>query len=324
MDFLYYLFLLFCFLAVVLFLEGAYLYWNAHKGPEATRIQQRLQAASAGGHGTATATLLKQRLLSNSQTLQRLLLQIPRIHSVDQLLLQSGMQLLVTHFIAYSFMASLGLMACAALLGMPFIISLLCGVIGFFLPYFFVSSAKRKRLLKIERQLTEAIDLMARGLKAGHAFSGAMQMVATDGPEPAAGEFRTTFDEINFGISVQDALMNLATRVPITDLRYFVIAVLIQRESGGNLAELLEKISALIRARLELLGRIRVLSAEGKLSAWILSCLPFAAGLMINLVNPEFLTPLWEDPAGRIMVGVAVTLILIGIYVMSRIIKIRV
>jgi tight adherence protein B len=118
--------------------------------------------------------------------------------------------------------------------------------------------------------------------------------------------------------------MNLATRVPVTDLRYFVIAVLIQRESGGNLAELLEKISGLIRARLELLGRIRVLSAEGRLSAWILSCLPFAAGLMIHLVNPGFLSVLWTDPVGLMMVGTAVGMMLIGVYAMSRIIKIRV
>ncbi len=118
--------------------------------------------------------------------------------------------------------------------------------------------------------------------------------------------------------------MSLATRVPITDLRYFVIAVLIQRESGGNLAELLEKISGLIRARLTLLGRIRVLSAEGRLSAWILSCLPFATALMINIVNPGFLTILWTDPMGLMMVGTALGMMMTGIFVMSRIIRIRV
>jgi tight adherence protein B len=108
-------------------------------------------------------------------------------------------------------------------------------------------------------------------------------MVAAEGPEPIAGEFRTCFDELNFGIPMQDALLNLATRIPSTDLRYFVIAVLIQRETGGNLAELLDNISALIRARLKLLGTVRVLSAEGKLSAWILTLLPMAVALVINV-----------------------------------------
>ena len=323
MDTLYYLFLVLCFLAVVLLLEGGYLAWHAHRGPEAKRIQERLQAVSAGWGGAETG-LMKQRLLSSSPALQRFLLQVPRIHSLDRLLLQSGMSLMVTQFLGYTVMAALGGMASAALLGLPSAVALLCGAGGGALPLFFTLSAKRKRLEKIEQQLPEVIDLMGRALKAGHAFSGALQMAATDGPEPAASEFRLTFDEINFGVSVQDALMSLATRVPITDLRYFVIAVLIQRESGGNLAELLEKISGLIRARLTLLGRIRVLSAEGRLSAWILSCLPFATALMINIVNPGFLTILWTDPLGLMMVGTALGMMITGIFVMSRIIKIRV
>lgn len=149
-------------------------------------------------------------------------------------------------------------------------------------------------------------------------------MVATEGIEPISDEFRVTFDEVNYGISMQDALMNLSLRIPSTDLRYFVIAVLIQRESGGNLAELLENISALIRARLKLLGTIRVLSAEGKLSAWILGCLPFAMALLINFLNPEHLTVLWTDPAGPVIVGVALVMMAIGIFIMSHIIKIRV
>lgn len=323
MDSLYYLFLIFSFLAVVLFLEGAYLAWNAHRGPEAKRIKERLQAVSASWK-SAESVLLKQRLLSNSPSLQRFLLLIPRVQNLDRLLQQSGMSLTVAHFVAYTVVTAIGSMASAALLDLPFIVMLLFAVAGTALPLFFVYRAKRKRLEKVERQLPETIDVMARALKAGHAFSGALQMASSDGPAPTADEFRMTFDEINFGVSTEDALMNLATRVPITDLRYFVIAVLIQRESGGNLAELLEKISGLIRARLTLLGKIRVLSAEGRLSAWILSSLPFGTAVMINIVNPGFLDVLWTDPVGITMVGVALGMMGIGIFMMTRIIKIRV
>lgn len=323
MDPLYYLFLIFCFLAVVLFLEGGYLVWNSHRGPAAKRIRERLQAVSVGWNA-AEAALVKHRALSKSSGLERFLLRFPHIHSLDRLLQQSGMSLTVTHFIGYTTMAGLGGMASAALLGSPFTVMLLCGAAGSGVPLFFVLSAKRRRLDKIEQQLPESIELMARALKAGHAFSGALQMVSTDGPEPAASEFRLTFDEINFGVSVQDALMSLAARVPLTDLRYFVIAVSIQRESGGNLGELFDKISALIRARFALLGRIRVLSAEGRLSAWILSCLPFATGLMINVANPGFLDILWTDPVGLIMVYTALVMMGMGIFIMSYIIKIRV
>lgn len=324
MDYLYYLFIAFAFLAIVLLLEGSYLTWRSRQGPEAKRLKKRLQEISAGWNDATIASLLKERLLSNSPPLQKLLMQFPRIHSLDRLLLQSGMPLMVTQFLSYSAMAGVGGMAFAALLGQAVPIMLLCGVGGSLIPYFFVARAKAKRLITIEQQLPEIIDLLSRALKAGHALPGALQMAATEGTEPAATEFRIVFDEVNFGVPMQNALMNLAVRVPINDLRYFVIAVLIQRESGGNLAELLDKISNLIRARLTLLGRIRVLSAEGRLSAWILSCLPFAVALVINIANPGFLDVLWTDPAGIKMVTVALVMMVLGIYIMSRIIKIRV
>src|SRR5690606_23421712 len=112
------------------------------------------------------------------------------------------------------------------------------------------------------------------------------------------GEFRIVHDEVNFGVSLQNALMNLCERVPITDVRYFVVSVLIQRESGGNLTEILGNLSHLIRDRLKLLARVRVLSSEGRLSAWILGVMPFALGAVMNMVNPEFMSPLWTDPIG--------------------------
>jgi tight adherence protein B len=149
-------------------------------------------------------------------------------------------------------------------------------------------------------------------------------MVGEESPDPVAGEFRMLYDEVNYGIAMQDALLNLATRVPSTDLKYLVIAVLIQRETGGNLAELLDNISGIIRARIKLLGTIRVLSAEGKLSAWILSLLPFATALMISFVNPDFMNVLWTDPVGRQMAFGMAGMMLFGIVWMRKIIRIRV
>lgn len=325
MDYLYYLFLVLAFIAVVLLLEGVYLTWITYKGPEAVRIEKRLQSVSAGWHDeTGESNLVKQRLLSKSPKLERFLMQIPRIHSIDRLLLQSGLQFSVAAFLSYTCMAALGGLSVALLFDLPFFISVLCGIGAGIFPILYIRHARSKRLKKIEEQLPEALDLISRALKAGHAFSSAMQMVSTEGAEPIAEEFRVTFDEVNYGISMQDALMNLSTRIPSTDLRYFVIAVLIQRESGGNLAELLENISGLIRARLKLLGTIRVLSAEGRLSAWILSCLPFVLAFMVHLVNPGFLNILFTDPVGVMLIGGALMMMVLGVFVMSRIIKIRV
>jgi tight adherence protein B len=320
---LYYLFVVLGFLAVVLFLEGAYLAWNAYRGPEAKRIEGRLRAMSAGA-GTRESSLIKQRLLSQTPALDRMLMQAPRIHQLDRLLLQSGLQLSVAGFLGLTLLAALTGLVLAMFYSLPAFIVIIFGVAAGALPSFYVLGAKRKRMLAIELQLPDALDLMARAMLAGHAFPSGVQMVGNEMPEPVAGEFRIVFDEINFGISAQDALTNLATRVPSTDLRYFVISVLIQRETGGNLAELLSNISALIRARLKLLGAVRVLSAEGRLSALILTVLPFALAGVINIVNPKFLSVLWTDPAGLRISGGALLIMIFGIFWMWRIIKIRV
>jgi tight adherence protein B len=149
-------------------------------------------------------------------------------------------------------------------------------------------------------------------------------MVGDEMNDPIAAEFRVAFDEVNYGIPMQDALLNLATRVPITDFRYFVIAVLIQRETGGNLAELLGNIAAIIRARHKLTGTIRVLSAEGRLSAWILCALPFVLAGAISLLNPEFLGVLRTDPVGIRLVMGALVMMLIGVLWIRSIVRIRV
>lgn len=324
MDYAYYLFISMIFVAIVLLLEGLYSLWNSYKGPEAVRIEKRLQAISAGWEDSTGHNLVKQRLLSDSPALERKLMEIPRIHSLDRLLIQSGMQLSVSSFLGYTCISALGGMAIAILFNLHFTFTLLCFVLGGSLPVLMVLSARHKRLLKIEEQLPDAIDLMSRALKAGHAFSGSLQMVSSESVDPIANEFRMTFDEINYGIPMQDALMNLSTRIPSTDLRYLVIAVLIQRESGGNLAELLENISGLIRARLKLLGTIRVLSAEGRLSAWILGCLPFVMAMIIHLINPGYLNILFTDPLGHLLIGGSMTMIVIGALAMRKIIKIRV
>jgi tight adherence protein B len=149
-------------------------------------------------------------------------------------------------------------------------------------------------------------------------------MVSEEMSEPLGRDFRILFDEMNYGVPVNEALENLARRVPVPDVSYFVVAVLIQRESGGNLAELLDKIASIVRERLKLLGEVRTLSAEGRLSAIILTALPFGVALVINLVNPTYMDLLWSDPTGLKLVGVALFMMLMGILWMRSIIDIRV
>jgi tight adherence protein B len=210
------------------------------------------------------------------------------------------------------------------IMGFPWLVISILTLAFAAVPFLYVYNSKEKRIEKIGQQLPDALDMMSRAMRAGHAFPGALQMVGDESPQPIAGEFKLTFDEINYGIPLQEALMNLATRVPSTDLRYFVIAVLIQRETGGNLSEVLNNISKLIRERLKLLATIKVLSAEGRISAWILTILPFALAIVISILNPKMMSVLWTDEMGRKLLAGAVTLMIIGIFLMWRMIKIRV
>ena len=321
---LYNLLILLLFIAVVLMVEGFYLLWSSYKGPEANRIERRLRIMSAGAHGGAETSLLKQRLLSDTPFLQHVLLNIPRVHVLDRLLMQSGLSMKLMTFIGLSLGLALGGFLLGQFLGLSVVFSIILLVLAGSLPYFYLIYRKDKRLTKFDEQLPDALDLIGRGVRAGHALPSALKMVGDEMANPIAEEFRAAFDEVNYGFSMQDALTNLATRVPSTDLQYFVVAVLIQRETGGNLAELLDNISAMIRARQKLYGTIRVLSAEGKLSAWILTLLPIVLALVINLINPAFMQVLWKDETGiKMIFGVAI-LMLLGIYWMRKIIKIRV
>lgn len=324
MDPLYSIFVVLAFLAVVLFLEGLYLTWNAYRGPEARRIQQRLQALSAGGNHSVEAQLVRKRLLSDVPAIEHLLLQLPHIHAFDRFLVQSGMNLSMAEVLGIAAGLALAVGTVLALAGLPLLLSVGAAMLLIALWIGYIQRCRMQRMRLIEQQLPDVLDLMARAMQAGHAFSSALHLVGTEGPQPIAQEFHTAFDEINFGIPSEKALANLAARVASGDLRFFVIAVVIQRETGGNLAEILTAIAALIRERQKLFGTIRVLSAEGRISAWILTLLPFVLAAAISLVNREFISKLWTDPLGFRMVGIALALMLLGVWWMWRLVKIRI
>jgi tight adherence protein B len=322
---LFSVFILLAFIALVLLLEGLYLTWNAYRGPEAKKIERRLRAMSAGGSGGAEASILKQRLLSEAPALQRWLLGLPRIGELDKLLQQSGSTWSVTIFAVMTLIVGVGafvLVSFVPLLHWAFC-ALTAVAVGA-LPLLYILRKRHKRMQQIEQQLPDALDLISRALKAGHAFPSGLQMVSEEAKDPIAGEFRIVHDEVNFGVAVPTALMNLANRVPSTDMRYFIIAVLIQRETGGNLTELLGNISTLIRERLKLLGKIRVLSAEGRMSALILCALPFVLAGVINIIHPKFMAVLWTDPMGLKMIYTALVMMMLGALWMRKIIRIRV
>lgn len=324
MDLLYFLFLGLAFLTIVMLLEGLFLAWNARRGPQARRLQHRLQTLSAGGSQIVQPTLVKKRLLSDAPALERLLLAVPRIHALDRFLVQSAMDISVATFLGFAGAAFVAGLVVPAALGLPLPVSLACAVLLLAAWVGYVQRQRLRRMTLIDQQLPDALDLMARAMQAGHAFSSALRLVGTEGPHPIAEEFQTTFDEMNFGISTERALAHLAGRVGSSDLRFFVVAVVVQRDSGGDLAGILTSIAALVRERQRLMGSVRVLSAEARISAWILSVLPFVLAGVISLINIKFIARLWTDPMGQRMAGVALALMVLGIWWMWRLVKIRV
>jgi tight adherence protein B len=325
MDTLFYLFGVAIFIAVVLMLEGAYLAWSSTRGPEARRLQRRLQGMAFGtSQQDAEISILKQKLLSGNPALQELLAHMPKVESLHGLLIQSGLPMTVGKFYGLSLIWGAVGLVIALLFQVPFIMSLLIGLACTSLPLLHVLRTRRNRLNRLEQQLPDAVDLMGRALRAGHAFQNAVKMVGDEMPEPIGIEFRLLFDEVNYGVAMNDALLNLTARVPSMDVKYLIIAVLIQRETGGNLAELLDNIAGIVRDRLKLLGAIRVLSAEGRASAWVLGLLPFGTAFVLNLVNPGFLRVLWTDPAGHTLVFAALILMFFGVLWMRKVIRIRV
>jgi tight adherence protein B len=192
------------------------------------------------------------------------------------------------------------------------------------LPFLYLVLKKTKRMQKFERQLPEGLDLIARALKAGHAFSSGLQLVADQFDDPMGTEFGETIDEINYGVSIPDALKNLCGRVDCQDLKYFVISVSLQRETGGNLAEILQSIARIIRERFKFQQKLKTLSAESRFSAVILVCLPFVIIGAISFMNPHYLRVLFTEPAGKIMLVGAGIMMMTGIIVMKKILKIQV
>jgi tight adherence protein B len=322
----YSLFVVFGFLAVVLLLEGLSMLWTNTSSPEVKRIQRRLRVMAVGDYGSAAdVSFLKQRLLSTTPGVQRFLLQLPKVQHLDRLLLQAGSSKTVAHLLGVCVVAGFGgLLLGGVVLRWSWLVAVWAGALLAVLPIVWLVWRRSRRLSQIGSQLPDAMDLIGRALRAGHAFPAALAMVGNEAQEPIAGEFKTTFDEINFGIATQSALINLATRVPIADLRYFVVAVSIQLETGGNLAELLGMLANLIRERFKLFGKIRVLAAEGKLSAYILVALPFFMAGALQIVNPGYMDILFTDPVGIRLVMAALGMMVVGAVVMWRIIDIRV
>lgn len=268
--------------------------------------------------------IVRDTRLSRSDDVHRFLSQFEWPQKIQLLMMQAGIRGYVDQYLLLT--ASGGLLGLAAitLAGLPLSLALIGGIMMSLIPFLVLRIKKTRRLSMIENQLPDLLDSIARSMQAGNSFVGALRFVSKEAPQPIAHEFRIVSEEINFGSSTRNGLMALANRIDSMDLRYFVLAVLIHSQTGGNLAELLLSLSSLIRERVRLKKTRLMLSAEGRLSAWILSILPIALGLAMYVVNPEFIRLLWTNETGLFLIKLAAFMMLVGIAWMWRIIHFRI
>jgi len=246
------------------------------------------------------------------------------IRPLEKLLERSGLSMTVGQLVlGCAFVAVLAFFLALQVIGV-LLIALAVAPIASILPVLVVRWVANRRMAKFEEQFPEAIDLIARGLRAGHALTTALGMVAEEAPEPVRTEFRLLYDRQNFGMPLSDAFKNFAERVPLIDARFFATSVLTQRESGGNLGEVLDNLSALIRERFKLKRHVRAVSAHGRMTGWLLSMLPMAIGLILAAIAPGYIDIMFTDPLGRMIVGLALVMQAIGAFVMRRIIDIEI
>ena len=201
---------------------------------------------------------------------------------------------------------------------------LIGGILGFAAPFIFLRAKRTRRLRAFEEAFPEALDLIARALKAGHAFVTGLKMVADEMPEPIGPEFRKTFDEQNFGLPLKDALANLTVRIPLIDVRFFATAVLIQRETGGNLSEILENLAHVVRERFKILRQVRVYTAHGRLTGYVLLALPVFLVIVLSFINPEHMQLLFRERIGHMLLGATVVMQTIGFFWIRQVVKIEV
>lgn len=299
--------------------------WSESKFAEKQAIKKRLFYISAGGkHGKEKLKKYRDRVLKDVGTFESLALKMPRVSSLDRLLLKTNLPLNASTFIIGTLaLATIGTLLALKLL--PHAGSAAgVGVLLLILPCLALKIAERNYHNRFQEQLPEALDLLARALRSGHALTSGLEMVATEMEDPIKSEIGAAVDEINLGLTFQEAFDNLCARVPSTDLRFFTISILIQRETGGNVAEILDNISRLIRERIQFARQVRALTAEGRYSAGVLICLPVFLFIYIYFVNYSYLSLLWKENIGEMMLLGAVVSQLIGAYLIKRIVTIEI
>ncbi|CAN5711121.1 type II secretion system F family protein [soil metagenome] len=310
----------------LLLVLGAYLLATLGTDAKRTRLQKRLSEALLHSARTEDieVVLARNELMSEIPWMNRSLIRLQAALHLKQMLDQADLHVTPSRLVMFSGMAGMLAALAVSVISASILLTFGAGLVAAALPFAHVWWKRKKRFEAFLEHLPDALDLMSRALAAGHAFSESLHMVSAEMPEPIAGEFRKAYEEQNLGLSLKLAMENLTQRMPLLDLRMCVTAIMIQRETGGNLAEILEKVAHTIRERFRIMGDLKTLTTSSRMSAWLLCGLPIFVTFVITYLNPDYMSVLWKDSRGHYLIAAGLFLQLTGMLVVRKILDIKI
>jgi tight adherence protein B len=311
---------------IIVLIFGA-IYAFAGREMDGDIIRGRLEAIEKGtpfAKNALNLDLIRDELLSSIPSFNKLLVRWSWPGRLRKFIAQAGMQVRPGKITLISAAIGLTTLEVTQILYSNFLVALAAGIPATFLPLVFVAIKRARRMAAFERGFPDVIDLLSRSVRAGHSFASGLEIVSTDLPDPVSTEFRITFDQQRFGLPLRDALMSLCDRVPSMDVRLFAIALLVQKETGGNLVEILDNLARVIRERFRITGEVKIRTAQGRFTAGILMALPIIMMLLLHVIDPEYANLLFVDRLGQLMLILAAVMQTLGAIIVWRIVKIRV
>jgi len=311
---------------IIVLIIGA-IYAFAGREMDGDIIRGRLEAIEKGTPFVKNALnldLIRDELLSSIPSFNKLLVRWSWPGCLRKFIAQAGMQVRPGKITLISAVIGLTTLEVTQIIYSNFLVALAAGIPAIFLPFVFVAIKRARRMAVFERGFPDVIDLLSRSVRAGHSFASGLEIVSTELPDPVSTEFRITFDQQRFGLPLRDALMSLCDRVPSMDVRLFAIALLVQKETGGNLVEILDNLARVIRERFRITGEVKIRTAQGRFTAGILMALPIVMMLLLHVIDPEYANLLFVDPLGKLMLILAAVMQTLGAIIVWRIVKIKV
>ncbi len=307
------------FVTLALVVSGLYFFVEA---PAARRrLSERFDVVREAAIDGDAAELLLSETMSGIPFFNRMLLQVPIATKLNLFLRQAGVNTSVGMLLTISILSAWIVLLAGLLLNFGILLTLILAMACSSIPFAVVGGKRARRFAKFEEMFPDAIDLLARAVRAGHAFTTGLDLISKEMPSPLSDEFRRTYEQQNLGMPLRDALQNLSRRMPLADVRIFVTALMIQRDSGGNLAEILDNLSTVIRERFKLLRQIKVYTAQARFTLFILLAMPPVTGILLYAMDASYIMRLFTDPMGHQMLAAAVVMQTLGYLVIRKIIQ---